>query len=102
MVDSEECDEQLRQIRENIHEIGPFRLEGSVKALCPVCLMWCDAEITPSLMPGSGVSLSALDDSGVLQIHVDVTLHAHVHECPRGREAVHAAAENHRPGSWFG
>lgn len=89
MTDSdEEGRRALEDIVSTINEFGPFRLQGQLTVLCPLCKTWCDAELTAGTGPSDGVSIVFAPSSAVIQLHADLSGHVHDHECPGANQTL--------------
>jgi hypothetical protein len=85
-------------------ELGCWRRNGdSYYVLCGFCQTWCKAEmeitdpvvgvIAARVVPEYGLDCSG---GGTLQMHVELRLCVHDHECPAGRKAIfEAVPHNH-------
>lgn len=91
-MDEEQARDAAQDIVDTIDELGCFHIEGALKVLCPICKTWCSATMVTmnDSAPGGGFSLGTMPGTALVQVHVDVTLHAHDHECVGANAIVSA------------
>lgn len=82
-----------------IAELGPYRLEGPAKILCPLCHTWCVAEVMIAGHDDSpAYGIGVLTGQAVM-LHCELTLHVHNHECPAALALVAELNEAERDGA---
>lgn len=93
-MDIDPSDEKaVQELMETHAELGAWRNDGpdNIKVLCGFCKMWCDAVVTvmsPIPISSVGCVVYAADPSDtVVQLHVELKLHVHHHECT-GRDVL--------------